>query len=103
MDLPAWKRALLCIPKNLVYVFAAIIVVAFAGMMYITYSDKDIQDFLEFERTQEVIDIAPLFKHLRQYLELTKEVEIAQNLNVRQFNQLYLNKNKPVVIVESCD
>jgi len=44
-----------------------------------------------------------LFKHLRQYLELTKEVEIAQNLNVRQFNQLYLNKNKPVVIVESCD
>jgi len=37
---------LFLIPKNLVYVFALIIVFAFLGMLYITYSEKNMTEFL---------------------------------------------------------
>lgn len=44
-------KLLLLIPKNLVYVFVCIILFAFGGMMYITYTEKNMTEFLTYNRT----------------------------------------------------
>jgi len=36
----------MAIPRNLVYVFACVIVFAFLGMLYIVYTEKDLKSFL---------------------------------------------------------
>lgn len=41
---------LLCLPKNLVYVFIAVVVGSFFAMSFITYSEKDLKKFMEFAR-----------------------------------------------------
>lgn len=57
-------KLLLLIPKNLVYVFVCIILFAFGGMMYITYTEKNMDAFLTYNRTEEVIVVDPLFQKL---------------------------------------
>ena len=57
-------RLLWLIPKNLVYVFVLIILFAFGGMMYITYTEKNMSEFLTYNRTQEVVVVDPLFTAL---------------------------------------
>jgi len=59
-----WQEILFLIPKNLVYIFVAIIVFAFLAMMYITYTDRNMTEFLTYDRTREVIVIDPLFVSL---------------------------------------
>jgi len=59
-----WQEILFLIPKNLVYIFVAIIVFAFLAMMYITYTDRNMTEFLTYDRTKEVIVIDPLFVSL---------------------------------------
>ena len=61
----SWQmKLLLCIPKILVYVFVCIILFAFAGMMYITATEKNMTEFLTYNRTNEVVVVDPLFAKL---------------------------------------
>jgi hypothetical protein len=71
-DNPLWWRILLAVPKNLVYVFAGVILFAFLCMLYITYTEKDMTDFLSYDRTKEVIVVDPVFKALRSKMDLSK-------------------------------
>ena len=71
-DNPLWWRILLAVPKNLVYVFAGVILFAFLCMLYITYTDKDMTDFLSYDRTKEVIVVDPVFLALRDKMDLSK-------------------------------
>ena len=41
-----WKKILLVIPKNLVYIFVGIVLFAFGAMCYITYTERDLTKFL---------------------------------------------------------
>jgi type IV secretory pathway VirB3-like protein len=59
-----WQELLFLIPKNLVYVFVAIIVFAFLAMLYITYTDRNMTEFLTYDRTKEVVVVDPLFASL---------------------------------------
>lgn len=63
----------MAIPRNLVYVFACVIVFAFLGMLYIVYTEKDLKSFLTYDITgsngslqmREDVVVHPLFWHLR--------------------------------------
>jgi len=92
---------LLSIPKNLVYVFVCVIVFAFAGMLYITYTEQNMTEFLTYDRTQEVVMVHPLFQQLRESMNLDTELieEVAsKNVTVKSFNTKYLTANRPVII-----
>ena len=93
---------LLLIPKNLVYVFVCIILFAFGGMMYITYTEKNMAEFLTYNRTQEVVVVDPLFQRLQKQMFLDeyivaeeKEPEFMDHL---RFNKYYMMRNRPVVV-----
>jgi hypothetical protein len=100
-DNPLWWRILLGIPKNLVYIFAGVILFAFLCMLYITYTEKDMTDFLSYDRTKEVIVVDPVFKALKEKMDLSKhtvdEVK-ASAFNQKVLNVNYMTKNKPVVV-----
>jgi hypothetical protein len=67
-------KLLLLIPKNLVYVFVCVILFAFSGMMYITYTEKNMTEFLTYNRTQEVVVVDPLFAKLQSLVYLDEFV-----------------------------
>ena len=46
----SWKSWLLCLPKNLVYVFLIVVLGSFAAMSYITFSEKDLKKFMLHSR-----------------------------------------------------
>ena len=54
---------LMAIPRNLVYVFLLVIIIAFAGMIYVVYSEKDLSSFMYSSNVevQENIMVHPLF------------------------------------------
>ena len=95
-------RLLLLVPKNLVYVFVLIILFAFGGMMYITYTEKNMGEFLTYNRTQEVVVVDPLFTNLQAMMHLDEYKVPEENdpaeLDTRAFNNYYMSKNRPVVI-----
>ena len=43
-------KIVLLIPKNLVYVFLLVIFGSFAAMTYITYTEKNLTEFLVYDR-----------------------------------------------------
>jgi hypothetical protein len=99
----SWQmKMLLLIPKNLVYVFVAIILFAFGGMMYITYTEKNMTEFLTYNRTQEVIVVDPLFQKLQQiiYIDeyLVAEETDLDRMNHQRFNKDYMIRNRPFVM-----
>lgn len=57
-----WKQILWAVPKNLVYIFAGVIMFAFLGMLYVTYTDRNLTEFLSYDRSQEVVVVAPVYK-----------------------------------------
>ena len=61
-----WKSILLAIPKNLVYIFVGIVFFAFGAMCYITYTEKDLAQFLTYDRGGEVVIVDPLFESLKK-------------------------------------
>ena len=63
-------RVLLLIPKNLVYVFLLVILGSFVAMSYITYTEKNLTEFLVYNRTREEIVINPLFVSLQKSMTL---------------------------------
>ena len=85
----------MAIPRNLVYVFAGVIVFAFLGMLYIVYTEKDLKSFMSldpFGKSGEVIvkeDVVvhPLFWHLRNSIQQIDEVPRtpAASMDTRRF------------------
>jgi hypothetical protein len=51
----------MAIPRNLVYVFVCVIVLAFIGMLFVVYSDRSLANFLEYNIIQEDVVVHPLF------------------------------------------
>ena len=70
-----WKSILLAIPKNLVYIFVAIVLFAFGAMCWITYTERDLAQFISYDREKEVVIVDPLFTSLKNSLidELDKK------------------------------
>ena len=100
-DNPLWWRILLAIPKNLVYVFAGVILFAFLSMLYITYTEKDMTDFLSYDRTKEVIVVDPVFEALQEKMDLSKknvDEVLSSKFDAKVLNVSYMTKNKPVVV-----
>ena len=98
-----FKSILLAIPKNLVYIFVGIVFFAFAMMLYITYTERDLAQFLRYERGEEVVIVDPLFTQLKESLiaELDKEKPLAVNasqLNAKSFFDHFLSENRPIVV-----
>lgn len=102
-DRPLWAEILWLIPKNLVYVFVIVIVFAFAAMMYITYTDRNMTEFLTYDRTKEIVVVDPLFTALRDYMQIKPNQKVpevqASTFNVKIFNSAFLRKNQPVKVL----
>ena len=63
-----WKSILLAIPKNLVYIFVGLVLFAFGAMCWITYTERDLAQFLSYDREKEVVIVDPLFTSLKNSL-----------------------------------
>lgn len=94
------------IPKNLVYIFVIIIVFAFLAMLYITYTDRNMTEFLSYDRTKEIVMVDPLFVSLRNSMGIKTQPQASEvkynSFDVKQFNIGYLRKNRPVVVRSMC-
>lgn len=62
----------MAIPRNLVYVFACVIVFSFLGMLFIVYTEKDLKQFINYDLSgngniivSEKTVVHPLFMHLK--------------------------------------
>ena len=73
-----WQEILFLIPKNLVYIFVGIIVFAFLAMMYITYTDRNMTEFLTYDRTREVVVVDPLFVSLQKSMDIQPQAKVAE-------------------------
>lgn len=54
------------------------IVFAFLAMLYITYTDRNMTEFLTYDRTKEVVVVDPLFTALKESMR----IEPFQNIDV---------------------
>jgi hypothetical protein len=45
----------MAIPRNLVYVFACVILFAFLGMLFIVYTERDLKSFISIDGSGEII------------------------------------------------
>jgi hypothetical protein len=101
-----WQEILFLIPKNLVYIFVGIIVFAFLAMMYITYTDRNMTEFLTYDRTREVVVVDPLFVSLQKSMDIQPQAKVAEiqaaSFDLKKFNTRYLRKNKPIVMRQQC-
>lgn len=78
----SWQyRVLMAIPRNLVYVFACVIVFAFLGMLFIVYTERDLKSFIDYDKSggadtviREDLVVHPLFWHLRNAIQTIDEV-----------------------------
>ena len=62
----------MAVPRNLVYVFLIAIIIAFGGMIYVVYSEKDLSTFMNASFTDslnENVVVHPLFQHLKAHLK----------------------------------
>lgn len=70
-------KMLMAIPKNLVYVFLLVIIIAFAGMIYVVYTEKDLSTFITSQYLNEMnenVVVHPLFNHFKRILANVDEV-----------------------------
>ena len=68
---------LMCIPRNLVYVFLFVIVFAFLGMLYVIYSEQDLSYFLNGTESTVYTDLQhPLFAYFKEQLQLATFMEV---------------------------
>jgi len=88
----------------LVYIFVGIVCFAFAAMCYITYTERDLAQFLKNKTIkQEVVIVDPLFTSLKESLvsELDKEKPLEANINKfypKLFFDHFLSENRPLTI-----
>ena len=99
-----FKAVLLAVPKNLVYIFVGIVCFAFAAMCYITYTERDLAQFLTVKKVQEeVVIVDPLFTSLKESLvhELDKKKPLEANgdkFYPKQFFDHFLSENRPLFV-----
>ena len=96
---------LLCIPKNLVYVFVLAILSAFLGMLYLTYfvTEEEMKEFMRYDRSQEVVTVDPVLASMIEYMRLdmhTVPEKDIKECDERVFFDDYLSENRPVVLRE---
>jgi hypothetical protein len=94
-------RILLAIPKNLVYVFVLIILFAFGCMCWITYTERDLSDFLAYDHSAEVVIVDPVLSALTDYMHLD-EYKLKE-INMKEYSEFYffdefLSENRPCVL-----
>jgi hypothetical protein len=71
-EMPLYAKILWAIPKNLVYILVGVILFAFLGMLYITYTEQNLKEFLTYDRNSVNVVVAPLYAQLRKSMELDK-------------------------------
>ena len=59
--IPLWQEILFAVPKNLVYILIFVVVASFAIMCWIIYTERNLSDFVAYDRSKEVVVINPLF------------------------------------------
>ena len=69
---PWYMGWLLAIPKNLVYFFVLIILFAFAAVCWIAYYEKDLQEFISYDRNSEIVMSDPVFNAIYHEMDLDK-------------------------------
>jgi len=70
-------------------------------MLYITWSETDMNQFLSEEFTREIVVVDPVFQHLQRTMDLTKdEVPVVDKESLTPFmlNTEYVQKNKPLLV-----
>ncbi|CDW89807.1 UNKNOWN [Stylonychia lemnae] len=96
----------MAIPRNLVYVFLLAIIIAFAGMIYVIYSEKDLTSFIHSSsiEVQENIMVHPLFQQLQEQMQKLDEVPRLdfKDLSPKKFYKEYLTRNIPLVVENGC-
>lgn len=61
----------MAIPRNLVYVFAAVILIAFLGMAYVVYFGKNLNTFLLDSKSINFnVVVHPLFSHFKKVMDI---------------------------------
>lgn len=58
----------MAIPRNLVYVFLLAIIIAFGGMIYVVYTEKDLSYFITSPDTNDSVVVHPLFSFFEKVL-----------------------------------
>ena len=98
---PWYMVWLLAIPKNLVYFFVLIILAAFAAVCWIAYYEQDLEDFIAYDRTEEIVVVDPVFKQLQKTVPLDRLVipalpssQVSPGLVARE----YVSQNRPLLI-----
>jgi hypothetical protein len=70
-------------------------------MCWVTYTERNMTEFISYDRTKEVVVVNPLFAELRSSMTLRKlsveEVNFS-SFTLKQFNTGYLIKNQPVKV-----
>lgn len=84
----------------MVYVFLSTVIIAFIGMFYVIYTEKDLKNFLDYTHIRENAVVHPLFNHFRKVIdeERTTKKEKLKNLNTTYFYSHYIKKNLPVLV-----
>jgi hypothetical protein len=108
MSKESWQyRLLMAIPRNLVYVFACVIVFSFLGMLYIVYTEKDLKSFVDFSGSgssdiiiNEKFVVHPLFWYLRNAVHNIDKIprEKLDEITSKKFYQEYLTMSMPMIV-----
>ena len=83
--------------------FVGIVFFAFGAMCWITYTEKDLAQFLRYDRTDLQVIVDPLFTSLKRSLvseldeKSPKEMESSQ-LTAKFFFDHFLSENRPLVV-----
>ena len=93
----------MALPRNLVYVFALTMVLAFTGMLYVIYTEQNLSNFIAsstntVSRVSEKVH--PVFEHFRRTLpdiDVVPRVTMA-NMSTKRFYQRYLSMSTPFVV-----
>lgn len=97
----------MAIPRNLVYVFACVIVFSFLGMLFIVYTEKDLKQFINYDLggsgniiVSEKTVVHPLFQHLKAAITAidTIPVHSLDQMTPKVFYQEYLTTSIPFIV-----
>eukprot|EP00347_Sterkiella_histriomuscorum_P003417 403364374 len=104
---PMHYKLIMAIPRNLVYFFLLAIIMAFAGMIYVVYTEKDLTSFMNAASRESAtgnVVVHPLFQHFKQQLGQLEKVPVEKvgDLTVKKFYSGYITKNIPVLVQDGC-
>lgn len=97
----------MAIPRNLVYVFACVIVFSFLGMLFIVYTEKDLKQFINYDLSgngniivSENTVVHPLFMHLKSATLAIDSIPVLKQEQVtsKVFYQEYLTNSLPFIV-----